>query len=83
MTEWNQILLEEAYSKEELDEFVVSFASLLKEKEKTRILDLGCGAGRHVICLAKREFEVRGADISKRELSQTGARLRKRIMAAS
>ena len=33
-------------------------------REHLRILDLGCGAGRHVIFLAREGFEVYGTDIS-------------------
>ncbi|NCC06571.1 MAG: class I SAM-dependent methyltransferase [Clostridia bacterium] len=30
-----------------------------------RILDLACGYGRHALCLAERDFEVMGVDITK------------------
>ena len=57
MAEWNQILLRKEYSPEKPDEIVVSLTSILEEREARRVLDLGCGAGRHVIHLAKRGFE--------------------------
>ena len=37
--------------------------------DKAKVLDLGCGAGRHALLLAERGFEVVGVDQSKRLLS--------------
>ena len=79
MTEWNQILQKEGYSLEEPDEAVVSFFTLLKKKNKKgRFLDLGCGAGRHLIYMANRRFEAHGADISETGLNLAKERLRRR-----
>jgi ubiquinone/menaquinone biosynthesis C-methylase UbiE len=78
MSEWNQILREEWYSREEPDEIVVSFANLLKNKDKKlRVLDLGCGAGRHQIYMAKQGFEAHGTDISEIGLCKTKERLKR------
>jgi cyclopropane fatty-acyl-phospholipid synthase-like methyltransferase len=78
LTEWNQILREERYSKDEPDEIVVNFATLLKMKNrKMRLLDLGCGAGRHMIYMAKQGFEAHGTDISKTGLNLAKERLRR------
>lgn len=38
---------------------------LFKKYNVKRILDLGCGSGRHLIYLAKHNFDVFGIDISK------------------
>ncbi len=36
-----------------------------KKKKVKRILDLGCGSGRHVVYFAKKGFEVYGIDIAE------------------
>lgn len=78
MAEWNQILRKEAYSREEPDEIVFDFVKLLKKKnQKVRVLDLGCGAGRHQMYMAKQGFEAYGTDISETGLNLTKERLQK------
>lgn len=70
MVQWNQILIEERYGREEPDEIVVNFVTLLKKMNKQmRVLDLGCGAGRHQVYMAKQGFEAHGIDISETGLS--------------
>ncbi len=76
MTEWNHILQRNEYSLESPDEIVVNLASMLEEKKAKKILDLGCGAGRHVIYLAERGFESYGSDISRMGLKLTKERIR-------
>jgi len=78
LTEWNQILRDERYSREEPNEVVIDFATLLKKKKrKVRVLDLGCGAGRHQVYMAKQGFEAHGTDISETGLTVTKERLRR------
>jgi SAM-dependent methyltransferase len=52
---------------------VVSFVHELKRRGARCVLDLGFGAGRHVIYLAREGFEVCGIDISPRGLEYTRA----------
>jgi len=83
VTEWNQILREEWYRPEEPEEVVVNFVTSLKMKnQKLRALDLGCGAGRHLIYVATQGFEAHGIDISETGLNLTRDRLRKRNLEA-
>jgi ubiquinone/menaquinone biosynthesis C-methylase UbiE len=55
---------------------VVDFAEDLKREGAKRVLDLGCGAGRHSILLAKAGFQVVALDISETALKTLEARLK-------
>lgn len=82
MVEWNQILLREEYHPENPDEIVVNLTSILGKRRTERVLDLGCGAGRHVVYLAERGFETYGADISETGIKLTKKRLESRRLEA-
>ena len=82
MVEWNQILLRKEYHPENPDGIVVDLISILGKRRAERVLDLGCGAGRHVIYLAERGFEMYGADISETGLELTKKRLESRKLEA-
>ena len=49
-------------------QFIVDAVPDLKNEKVKKVLDLGCGAGRHSVLLAKSGFEVIGIDISKSAL---------------
>jgi len=42
----------------------------IKEDKKCRILDVGCGTGRHALELAKRGYQVTGVDLSENMLNR-------------
>ena len=73
MPEWNDLFKEERFRWKEPREEVVAFAQDLKRRGATRVLDLGCGAGRHVVYLAREGLNVCGTDISPRGLEYTRA----------
>src|SRR5437016_13787013 len=54
---------------------IVDFANVLKREGAKRILDLGCGAGRHSILLGEAGFQVVALDISETALKALEARL--------
>jgi len=54
----------------------VDFAEDLKREGAKRVLDLGCGAGRHSILLGKEGFQVVALDISETALQTLEARLK-------
>jgi ubiquinone/menaquinone biosynthesis C-methylase UbiE len=55
---------------------VVDFADDLKREDAKRVLDLGCGAGRHSILLGKAGFQVEALDISETALTILEGRLK-------
>lgn len=50
--------------------FVVERLPLFKSGDFRSVLDLGCGAGRHCVFLAKEGFNVVGTDFSKSSLKR-------------
>lgn len=50
---------------------LLRFVDLLRQNQGQRVLDLGCGSGRHVIALAQEGFEVFGIDASERAIQMT------------
>ena len=61
--------------------YVVGLVSILKKRRAHKILDLGCGVGRHMVFLAKRGFSMTGVDISPVGLKLTENALEKNKIA--
>jgi len=59
-----------------------SLAAAMWERGMCRVLDLGCGAGRHVVFLAREGFDVHGADIDARGLARARAWLEQEGLSA-
>ncbi|USZ70011.1 class I SAM-dependent methyltransferase (plasmid) [Halorussus salilacus] len=49
----------------DVDEDIVKLASILEDEGKERVLDVGCGAGRHLMYLARHGFDLHGFDFSE------------------
>ena len=62
MDSWNSIFKEQGkvFTKPHRD--MKGIVDLLKERNAKRVLDLGCGTGRHLIFFASQGFEVYGLD---------------------
>jgi len=69
MPEWDELFKEEEFRWAEPNQAVVELVKIFKSRNIKRILDLGCGTGRHLVYLAKQGFEVYGSDVSERGLS--------------
>ncbi|MEM3788652.1 MAG: class I SAM-dependent methyltransferase, partial [Candidatus Bathyarchaeia archaeon] len=83
MTEWDYILNRAEYAPEEPDELIIGIVKLLRKRKALKVLDLGCGAGRHVVYMAMQSFEAYGADMSKTGLKKTKERLKANGLNAS
>jgi len=58
-------------------------ARIFKKEKIKRVLDLGCGSGRHLVYLAKQGFDVYGIDISKTGIELAKDWLRKEKLKAN
>ena len=68
MSEWDQIFTEKGKVFTEPHPDIERIIKFFKEKGVRRVLDLGCGTGRHLIYLSKKGFEVFGLDASPKAL---------------
>ncbi len=72
---WDDIYAEQGFRAKYPDEFVVRFIAgkyfrfPAQERGRYRILDLGCGPGRHVIFLAQEGFKAYGIEGSPQAVS--------------
>ncbi|MFX0105839.1 MAG: class I SAM-dependent methyltransferase [Candidatus Hodarchaeota archaeon] len=68
MPEWDEIFSEEGRVFTEPHPDIERITNLFKKRGFKRVLDLGCGTGRHLIYLSKKGFEVYGLDASPKAL---------------
>ena len=62
MPDWNELFKRDRYRWRDPHPSVVALADEMERRGFSRVLDLGCGAGRHTIYLSARGFEVVGMD---------------------
>ena len=83
MKQWYQALFEnyaEKYDKESFTQGTVGECDFLEQEAEhnkaVRILDIGCGTGRHAIELTSRGYTVTGIDLSESQLSRAKEKAR-------
>ncbi|MFC1774813.1 class I SAM-dependent methyltransferase [Nanoarchaeota archaeon] len=70
MGDWESIFKKEGVFFKKPDKEVKKLEKIFKKNKVKKILDLGCGTGRHTVLLAK-EFDVYGMDNSESGLKYT------------
>jgi len=65
MEAWDKVFKQGEFCLLDPNPEVVKIIPILRKRKARRVLDLGCGAGRHLILLAREGFEVYGVDISE------------------
>jgi len=71
MPTWDELFTQEKFRWRNPHEAVVQFVPELCATGARRVLDLGCGTGRHTVYLASQGFDVWACDISPRGLAHT------------
>ena len=61
---WDAVTKERAEQKKTPQVEVAELHDLFRNKEVKKILDLGCGSGRHLVYFAKQGYDVCGIDVS-------------------
>ncbi|MFH0987716.1 MAG: class I SAM-dependent methyltransferase [Patescibacteria group bacterium] len=64
-TQWDKIFKEQGKVFKKPQEDMPGIVKLFKKDKVKKVLDLGCGSGRHVIYLTKKGFDVYGMDNSE------------------
>jgi SAM-dependent methyltransferase len=73
---WDKVFKEHGAFFAEPHVDMAHIVQLLAGKRARRVLDLGCGSGRHVVCLARNRFSVYGLDSSPEGIKMTRAWMR-------
>lgn len=70
MQDWNKIYKTKGVIQRKPSQQIINLVSLFKRKRIRRILDHGCGTGRHVKYLTDQGFEVIGTDFSQKAIKE-------------
>ncbi len=68
MADWESLYKEKGIVQKGLSKFVKEAVEFFKQQNLEKILDLGCGTGRHTLYLLKNGFKVYGCDASESAL---------------
>ncbi|OGZ18890.1 MAG: hypothetical protein A2Z68_01275 [Candidatus Nealsonbacteria bacterium RBG_13_38_11] len=69
--QWDKIFKQQGKFFTKVQGDISRIVKLFKRRNVKRVLDLGCGSGRHTVYLAKHGFEVYGIDISRTGIKMT------------
>jgi len=80
--QWNKIFKSEGRVYFEPQEDMPSLLKLFKKNNIRKVLDLGCGSGRHIVYFAKNGFDAYGFDVAPIGLKMTKAWLKQEGLSA-
>lgn len=83
MKQWNQIYKNKKERWKEVHEDLPKILTFFKKNKVKKILDLGCGSGRHVEYFAKNGLEVYGIEIAREGIKATKDLLKKEGLQAN
>ena len=83
MKQWDKIFKWHGKVFEKPQGDMPKIAKLFRKKGVKRVLDLGCGSGRHTVYLAKNGFEVYGIDVAPSGIKMTKEWLKKEKLKAN
>ncbi|TSC53450.1 MAG: transcriptional regulator, MerR family [Parcubacteria group bacterium LiPW_39] len=83
MKQWNEIFKEKGLVFLEPKKEIIKVAEIFIRNGVKKVLDLGCGSGRHVVYLAKKGFEIYGFDIAEEGIHLAKSWLRKEGLKAN
>ncbi|MFC2162875.1 class I SAM-dependent methyltransferase [Candidatus Altiarchaeota archaeon] len=73
MSDWDSIYREQGMIQKEPKQFIIDNIKTLRDNDVKRVLDVGCGTGRHVTLLVDEGFNVSGMDKSGKAIEMLGA----------
>lgn len=82
MQQWNKIFKKSGKVFTKVQEDIPKVVKLFKKHNVKKVLDLGCGSGRHTVHLAKRGFDVYGLDVAEEGIKITRDWLKKENLKA-
>ena len=71
MPDWDRIFTERGHVFTDPHSDIERVVKRVRNNDGSRILDLGCGTGRHVVHLSHLGFDLHGFDASPKALSMT------------
>ncbi len=83
MKQWNAIFKNKGVYFFKPQEDILKISKLFKKSGTRKILDLGCGSGRHIVYLAKYGFDIYGIDIASTGIKITKECLKKENLKAN
>ena len=83
MQQWNKIFKQYGKIFTKIQEDIPKILKIFKKHNVKRVLDLGCGSGRHTVYLARKGFQVHGIDIAKEGIKITKEWLKKEKLRAN